>query len=139
MSADADDARAGIVRRAELRVFRAAHLHDVLHRRERLDVVNNRRAHVEPENSREVGRLDARVSALAFERFNQARFLTANVSTRAAMDVDLKIVSFAQNVFAQEILLASFLQARDSRCAHLPAFRRGYIYRQDEHHSRSRR
>ena len=89
VAADAEDARAGVVRRAELRVFRAAHLDDVLHVAERLDVVHDGRAHVEAEHRREIRRLDARIGALAFERFDQAGLLAADVSARAAMDVDL--------------------------------------------------
>ena len=107
LAAEADDARAGVVRRAELGEFRAAHRDDVLHVAERLDVVDDGRAHVEPEHGREIRRLDARIGPLAFERFDEAGFLAADVSARAAMDVNLQIVAAAENVLAEEILRAA--------------------------------
>jgi hypothetical protein len=112
LAAQTHDARAGVVRRAELRVFCAAHRDDVLHVAKRLDVVDDRRAHVEPEHGREIRRLDARIRTLAFERFDEAGFLAANVSTRAAMDVNLQIVTATENVFAEETFRARFLQRR---------------------------
>src|SRR5262249_5003538 len=77
---DAEDARAGVVRRADLRVGLAAKVGDVLHVAERLDVVDDRRALVEAEHGREIRRLDARVRALALERLDQTGFLAADVS-----------------------------------------------------------
>src|ERR1035437_5949375 len=109
MAAQADDARAGVVRRAELGKFRAAHRDDVLHVAERLDVVDDGRAHPQAEHRRKIRRLDARIRPLAFERFDEAGFLAANVSARAAMDVNFQIVTGAENVFAEEIFLAGFL------------------------------
>ncbi len=61
-------------------------------------------AHVEAEHGGEVGRLDARVGALALERFDEAGFLAADVGAGAAMDVDLEIVAGAEDVLAEEIL-----------------------------------
>ena len=114
VAADADDARAGVVGRAELRVFRAAHRDDVLHGAERLDVVDDGRAHVEAEHRREIRRLDARIGPLAFERFDEAGFLAANVSARAAMNVDFQIVAGAEDVLAEEILRPRLLRVRGS-------------------------
>ena len=91
-----------------LRVFRAAHRDDVLHVAERFDVVHDRRAHVETEHRREIRRLDPRIGALAFERFDQAGFFAADVGAGAAMDVDLDVEAGAENVFAEEILRARF-------------------------------
>ena len=93
VAAEADDAGAGVVGRAELGEFRAAHGDDVLHVAERLDVVDDGRAHVEAEHRREIGRLDARIRPLAFQRLDQAGFLAADVGARAAMDVDFQIVA----------------------------------------------
>ena len=93
LAAEADDAGAGVVGRAELGVFRAAHGDDVLDRAERLDVVDDGRAQVEPEHRREIGRLDARIGALAFQRLDQAGFLAADVGAGAAVDVDLEVVA----------------------------------------------
>jgi len=83
-------------------------LDDVLHVAERLDVVDDRRAHVEAEGGGEVGRLDAWVGTLAFERLDQAGFLTANVGGGATVDVDFEIESGAEDVLADEMLLFRF-------------------------------
>ena len=125
IAAHADDAGAGVVRRAEPRVFRAAHRDDVLHVAERLDVVHDRRAHVEAEHGREIGRLDARIGALAFERFDQAGFLAADVGAGAAMDVDLAVEAGAENIFAEEILRARFFDGASPGSSRLPEIRRG--------------
>src|ERR1019366_9165680 len=109
MAAQADDARAGVVRRAELGKFHAAHRDDVLHVAKRLDVVDDGRAHPQAEHRRKIRRFDARIRPLAFERFDEAGFLAANVSARAAMDVNFQIVTGAENVLAEEIILAGFL------------------------------
>ena len=65
---------------------------------ERLDVVDDGRAHVEAEHGGKVRRLDARVGALALERFDEAGFLAADVGARAAMDVDFEIVAGAADI-----------------------------------------
>ena len=139
VAADADDARAGVVRRAELRVFGAAHADDVLHVAERLDVVDDGRAHVEAEHGREIRRLDARIGALAFERFDQAGFLAADVGARAAVDVDFQIVAGAENVLAEEILRARFLERLFEDLRRLAEIRRGCRCRRAARRSRSRR
>ena len=94
----------------------AAHGHDVFHRAERLDVVDDGRAHAEPEHGREIRRLDARVGPLALERFDQAGFLAADVSAGAAMHVNVKVVTAAENVLAEEILSRGPPSARGSGC-----------------------
>ncbi len=103
VAADAEEARAGVVGLAELGVGRAAHVDDVLDVAERLDVVDDGRAHVEAEHGGEIRRLDARVGALALERFDQAGFLAANVGARAAMDIDFEVVAGAADVLAEEV------------------------------------
>jgi len=47
--------------------LRAAHRHDMLHVAERLDVVDDGRAHPQAEHRRKIGRLDARIRPLAFK------------------------------------------------------------------------
>ena len=94
--------------RAELRIFRAAHRDDVLHVAKRLDVVHDRRAHVETEHRRKIRRLDARIGALAFERFDQAGFFAADVGAGAAMDVNLHVEAGAENIFPEKIFRARF-------------------------------
>src|SRR5207249_2488582 len=69
VTAQADNARASIVRRAEPGEFGPAHLHDVFHGAQRLDVVDDGGTHIKPEHRREIRRLDARIWALPFERF----------------------------------------------------------------------
>ena len=91
VAAHANDAGASIVRPAELRVFRAARRDDMLHVAESLNVVDDRRAHVEPEHRRKIGRLDPRVGTFAFKRFDQAGFLAADVGAGPAMNVNFDI------------------------------------------------
>ena len=112
VAADANDARAGVVRAAEPGIFRAAHRDDVLHVAERLDVVHDRRAHVEAEHGGKIGRLDPRIGALAFERFDQAGFFAADVSAGAAMDVNLDVEAGAENIFSEEIVARASSIAR---------------------------
>ena len=64
--------------------------------------------HVEAEHRREIRRLDPRIGALAFERFDQAGFFAADVGAGAAMNVNLDIESGAENIFAEEIFGARF-------------------------------
>jgi hypothetical protein len=74
---------------------------------ERLDVVYNRRAHIKPEHCRKIGWFDAGVGAFAFKRFDQARFLAANVGARAAMNVNFSVKSGPENILAEKILCSS--------------------------------
>jgi hypothetical protein len=57
-----------------------------------------------------VGRLDARIRTLAFERFDETRFLAADISTRATMNVHLQIVTAATNIFTEETFGPGFFQ-----------------------------
>ena len=91
---------------------------DVLHVAERLDVVDDRRALIKAEHGREIRRLDPRISALAFERFDQPGLLAADVSARAAMHVDLAVETRAENVLAEETAFARASASAFSRiCA----------------------
>ena len=101
---DTENPRAGVSSNSEFRVFVAAHADDVLHVAKRFHVVDDGRAHVEPERRREIRRLDSRVGTLAFERFDQAGFLAADVGARAAVDVDFHVEAGAQHVLAEEIV-----------------------------------
>jgi hypothetical protein len=97
-----------------LGVFRAAHLEDVLHVAEGLDVVDDGRAHVEAERGGEIRRLDARIGALAFERLDQAGLLAADVGAGAAVHVDLAVeagtlrCSLPRNPFAARASAMAF-------------------------------
>ena len=108
VAAHANYARAGIIRPAKPRVRAAAHRDDVLHVTERLNVVHDRRAHVEAEDRGKIRRLDPRIGALAFERFDQAGFFAADVGARAAMDVNFHIEAGAEHVLPDEIMRARF-------------------------------
>ena len=70
IAAHAHDSRAGIILSSKSRVVCAAHGDDVFYVAEGLDVVHDRRAHVETEHCWEIRRFDAWISALAFERFD---------------------------------------------------------------------
>src|SRR5512132_857606 len=74
-----------------------------------LHVVDDRRTHVETQHRREIRRLDSWITAFPLERFDQTRFLAANVSARAAVNVELNIESGTEDVFAKEIALPRFL------------------------------
>ena len=82
-----EDARAGRVLDAELRVLRAAHLEHRRHRRDRLDVVHRRRRGIEAGDRRE-RRLRARLPALALERLEERRLLAADVRPGAPVEHD---------------------------------------------------
>src|SRR5205807_10528534 len=122
-----NDARAGIVRPTELRVFRSAHGDDVFHRAQRLDVVHDCRTHVESEHGRKVRRLDPWISTFAFERFDQAGFFAANISAGPTVNVYIDIEPGAENVFAEKVVLARLF---DRAFEDLRAFRKlaSYIY-----------
>ncbi len=89
----------------------------MLHRTQGFDVVHDGRAHIKAQDRWEIRRLDARIGALAFQRFDQAGFLPANVSARAAVQVDFQIVTAAKNTFPEEVFCARFRQrtVQDSR------------------------
>ncbi len=69
---------------------------------QRLDVVDDGRAHVETEDGGKVRRLDARVGALALERLDQPGLLAADVGARTAADIDLELHAGAEDVLAEE-------------------------------------
>src|SRR5258708_11233068 len=108
MTGNTENARAGVVGRPDLRVRFATHIDDVLYVTQGLDVVHNRRALIETEYCRKIRRLDSRIRTLAFERFDQSRFLAANVSSRAAMDVDFATIGGAANACSHAIMLTCF-------------------------------
>src|SRR5438132_697414 len=110
--------QAGIAGPAESRIFRAAHRDDMLHMTERFDVIDNGRAHIETEHRGKIRWFDPRVSALAFERFDQPRFLTANVGAGAAMNKDFDVKVGTENILTQKLLRPRFLDgALEDLCA----------------------
>lgn len=118
VAGDTQDAGACVVGLAEFGVFGTAHANDVFDVAEGLDVVDDGGRHVEAEDGGEVGRLDAGVWALAFEGFDKAGFLSADVGTRAAVDVDFAVEAGTKDVFAEEVVGAGFVEgAVEDFCA----------------------
>src|SRR5207249_9836006 len=78
-----------------------ASLHDVRHAGERLDVVDDRRAAEQAVRGGK-GRLDARVAALALERFDEPGLLAADVGARSAVHPDVEIEARTEDVAAEE-------------------------------------
>ncbi len=62
------------------------------------------------DNGRE-GRLDARIAALAFQRFHQCRFFAAFVCAGAGVRADIEIEAGAKNILAQIALRVGFGKA----------------------------
>ena len=106
-----EDARAGRAVDAELGVLLAAHLHDVRHGRQRLDVVHDGRLRVEALDRGE-RRPDARHAALALERFEQRGLLAADVRARAAVHDDVEVEARAEDVLAEEALARARRRSR---------------------------
>src|SRR5262245_32873452 len=96
-----------ILRRATVRVGFSAILDDGWDGAERLDIINNRWAAVETNDSRE-GRLDAWIAALALERFHQSRFLAAFIGASAGVNQQIVIETATENVFAEVATLVGF-------------------------------
>ena len=59
-------------------------------------------AKVEAHRGGEIGGLDARVGAFAFERFDETGFFAADVGACAAMKVDFEIETAAEDILAKE-------------------------------------
>src|SRR5690606_17224037 len=107
-AAQREDLGAGAVLRAELPVAFRAMLEDVGHVGQRLDVVDHGRLAVQTDVRRE-RRADARLAALALQRLEQRGFLAADVSTRAAVGVDLAAPARAEDVLPDEAFLPRLL------------------------------
>src|SRR5204863_3012810 len=96
----------------------SAHGDDVFHVAKRLHVVDDRWAHVETQHSREIRRLDSRITAFAFQRFDQPGLFATNISTCSAVNVNLDIESRPENVFAKKIVFTRFFYgAFEDSCA----------------------
>src|SRR5690606_33825146 len=67
VSGDTENPGAGMPCHSELRILIPTHADDVFHMAKRLDVVDDRRAHVETQRGREIRRLDPWIWALAFQ------------------------------------------------------------------------
>src|SRR6266852_4690875 len=76
---------------------------------ERFDIVNDGGAAVEADDSRE-GRPDARIAALAFQRFHKSRFFATFVSARAGVDQEVEIEAGAEDIFTEIAARISFFK-----------------------------
>src|SRR5579864_8414281 len=115
MPAQTEDARA----LAPLGAERGVPFHPVIHDGgkgcERLAVVDDRRAAIETDSSRE-GWFQAWIATSPFERFHQRAFFAADVRARAAMHDDFERKIAAQNVLADVACLVGLLDG----ARHLP-------------------
>lgn len=74
----------------------------------RLDVGHGRRAPEEADGGGEGG-LQARLAGLSLQRLDQRRLLAAHVRAHAAVEVDVKVVTRAAGVLADQTFLVRFL------------------------------
>ena len=111
VAADAEQLRAAVLLRTERGEPLRAVQDDERHVAERLDVVHRGRALIEAGDGRE-RRLDARLRALAFERFDERRLLARLVGAGAAVHVDVAVEAAAEDVLAEEPGLVGLLDRR---------------------------
>ena len=119
VAGDAEELRAGALLGTDRAEPVGTPQHDVRHAGERLDVVDDRRA-AEEAMRRGKWRLDARVAALALERFDEAGLLPADVGPGPAMHPHVEVESGAEDVLAEEARLP---RLRDRRLEPLGAER----------------
>ena len=97
---------------AESRVPFAAAAQNFRHGGKCFHVVDDRGRTVQPDHGGE-GRPDARIAALAFERFHQRGFFAAFIGARARMRDQIEVEAAAENIFAQIAGFVSFLDGID--------------------------
>ena len=100
VAGEAEHAGAAVLRRAEIREHSPPFSDDGRHGAEGLDVVQHG-GRLQGARHRREGRPDARDAALAFERFEQRRFLAALVRARAGVRVEVEVEAGALDVLAQ--------------------------------------
>ena len=98
---DAEQPRAAVALRAELRVGLAAHQQNVRRVGNRLGVVDDGGAAVQADHGRE-GRPDARDAALAFERLHQRRLFADLVRARAGLRDDVEVEAASRKCSCRE-------------------------------------
>ncbi len=77
---------------------------------QRLHVVHDSRAHIETEHCRKIRGFDAWIRPLAFQRLDQPGFLATNVSAGSPVNVNLQVVTGAQDVLAEKPVGPRFRQ-----------------------------
>ncbi len=75
------------------------------------DIIHNGRAGIKPFDSRE-RRANTRVTPFSFKRIQKPRFFPADVSSAAGMHDHIEVVAGAENIFAENPLLASLFHGR---------------------------
>ena len=103
VAGEAEKFRAGTFFGADRFVPIGAAIDDVRDVRQRLDIVDDGRAS-ERALDRGERRTISRIRALAFERFEQAGFLSADVRAGAAMREDVEVEAGAQDIFAEIVV-----------------------------------
>src|SRR5262249_27492832 len=121
MARDAEETRAAISWCAAAGVGFAAFKDNGGDRAQCFHVVDDRRTAVQADDSGE-GRLDARVAALAFERFHQRGFLAALVSARTGMNQQIEVEAGAEDVFAEITAFVGFGDGRIHDVQHVAVF-----------------
>ena len=106
--------------------------HDVSHVGQRFHVVHHRR-HAERTDVGRERRLDAGISALALQRFDQAGFLTTDVGPGAAVQQNLQIHVGTENVAAE---VTCFIRLVDG-CLHALGAQEELAAQVDERQMRS--
>ncbi len=107
----AKELRAGVVRSAKRREPRPAAAQDRRRHRNRLDVVDGRRATIEADVRGE-RRLQARHALLTLKALQQRRFFTADVSTRSVMNVAIEVPARSSGVLAEQARRVALLDRR---------------------------
>src|SRR5713226_3704942 len=110
VAGDAQHTCAAVSGRAAAGVFLAAFENDGRNGAERFDVINDRRAAVEADDGRE-GRFNARIAALAFERFHERGFFATFVGTRAGVHDQIKIEAGAEDIVAEVVARIGFVES----------------------------
>src|SRR5439155_5925715 len=82
-------------------------LHDERYAGEGLHILHDSRSAERTDNGGK-RRLHARLSAMAFDRFDETRLFAADVRAGAARDGDVEVESAAENVLAEESTFARF-------------------------------
>src|SRR3954470_13152199 len=111
LAAQADDAGACVIGHAELRIFGSSHADDVPNGGERLDVIDDRRAHVEAQDRREIRRLDLRIGGLAFQGFDEAGFFATDVCPSPTVHGNFEFVAGAEDVLSEKTIRACLFES----------------------------
>src|SRR5207237_6130593 len=111
MAGNAEDLGAGVARPANSGEPGGAALQDRRRGGDRLDIVDRRRAAIEPDLRRK-RRLQPRLTLLAFKALQQPGFLAADVGAGAAVQMDIDVIARAAGVLADQAGVIGLLDRR---------------------------